>query len=162
MNHSPKRAFGSTEKARRKAVNLDLSTARRMVPLVRSIIRDILASQEALNRLEPEHERLESFRRDLPWQQRRRRYQIQEEIAQVRRDLAAALAELKALGVSLTDRERGGVDFPTRVNGRPAAYSWLCGEDDIAFWHYSGEEVRRPIPPDWLDPAPAKRAKWKP
>ena len=47
------------------------------------------------------------------------------------------------------DDEAGEVDFPTKVNGRTAAFSWLMGEDGLRHWHYTDEESRRPIPADW-------------
>jgi hypothetical protein len=57
--------------------------------------------------------------------------------------------ELGTLGVKLADAANGVVDFPTRINNRPAAFSWRLGEDALRFWHYAGEELRRPIPMDW-------------
>ena len=39
------------------------------------------------------------------------------------------MGELSGLGVSLVDDEAGEVDFPTKINGRPAAFSWRLGED---------------------------------
>ena len=145
-NPSPKRAFGSTEKSRRRKANLDLPTARKMIPLVSSIVRDIISLQGELGQLEPERQQLDRSRRELDWQDRQRRYQLQDDILRKRRELHSAIGELKALGVSLSDRAEGRVDFPTRIEGRPAAYSWKSGEEDIGFWHYAGEEERRPIP----------------
>lgn len=159
-NHSPKRAFGSTDKARRKSANLDLSTARKMIPLVRRIVSDIRSLQGNLSRLQPEHERLERQRHDLVWLERQRRYQVQDQLTQTKRELAAALAELKALGVQMASREEGRVEFPTRINGRQAAFSWQSDEPDIAFWHYSGEEIRRPIPEDWSESPSNRPANW--
>ncbi len=43
MNSTPRRAFGSTDQPRRSDVSLDLTTARKMLPLVRQIVSDILA-----------------------------------------------------------------------------------------------------------------------
>jgi len=54
MSNTPKRAFGSSAKSKRKEVNLDLSTARQMLPLVRSIVRDILEKQAELQPPAPE------------------------------------------------------------------------------------------------------------
>lgn len=150
-NNSPKRAFGSTEKSRSKSISVDLPTAQKMIPLIESIVRDILGIQQELNSLEPERDRLERHRRDLAWEERQRRYQLKDEITQRRRDLHAALGELKALGVTLSDRSEGRVELPTRIKGRPAVFSWKAGEADINFWHYPGEEERRPIPADWRD-----------
>ena len=156
MNQSPnRRTFGSSGKSRKNDVNLDLSTARQMLPLVRSIVRDIVASQDRLTRLQPEQDRLDRHRVDLVWQERERRYQVSEEIAETQKHLAAVVGELKQLGLSLSDDNSIRIDFPTRINGRHAAYSWQNGEEDVTFWHYAEENDRRPIPTDWMNTSAA-------
>jgi hypothetical protein len=149
MSNTPNRAGNSAGKSRRKEIALDLPTARQMLPLIKSIVSDIVLSRTALNRLAPEQERLERHRRELVWQERQRRYQISEEIAAAERNITTALGELTTLGVNILDAEAGEVDFPTKINGRPAAFIWKLGEDGVRHWHYSGEELRRPIPADW-------------
>jgi hypothetical protein len=59
------------------------------------------------------------------------------------------MSELKGLGLNLVDDEAGEVDFPTKINGRSAAFTWKMGEESLRNWHYSGEEQLRPIPMDW-------------
>jgi hypothetical protein len=49
----------------------------------------------------------------------------------------------------LVDDEAGEVDFPTRINGRAAAFTWKLGQDGVSHWHYQGEDQLRPIPADW-------------
>jgi hypothetical protein len=149
MSNTPNRASNSAGKPRKKEVTLDLTTARNMLPLVRSIVTDIVNSRQMLNQLAPEQERLDRQRRDLAWQERQRRYQVADEIAQAEKTWSAAVSELSVLGVTLVDDESGEVDFPTKVNGRSAAFSWLLGEDGLRHWHYADEEFRRPIPNDW-------------
>jgi len=158
MSSTPNRASNPAGKPRRKEITLDLTTARQMLPLIRSIVSDIVTSRTALNKLAPEQERLERHRRDLAWQERQRRYQIQDEIVAAEKNLTNALGELTSLGISLLDAEAGEVDFPTKINGRPAAYNWKLGEEAVRFWHYSGEEQRRPIPTDWDQGAAAVTA----
>ncbi|MBM3980326.1 MAG: DUF2203 family protein [Planctomycetes bacterium] len=149
MSNTPNRAGNSAGKPRKKEVTLDLTTARQMLPLVKSIVTDIVHSRHALNRLTPELERLDRQRHDLVWQERQRRYHIADEIAATEKAWAAAVTELNGLGVALVDDEAGEVDFPTKVNGRTAAFSWIAGEDALRHWHYADEESRRPIPTDW-------------
>lgn len=149
MSNTPNRASNSAGKPRKKEVTLDLTTARQMLPLVRSIVTDIVNSRQALNKLAPEQERLDRQRRELAWQERERRYQISDEIAAAEKAWATAVNELNGLGVTLIDDEAGEVDFPTKVNGRTAAFSWLLGEENLRHWHYADEESRRPIPADW-------------
>jgi hypothetical protein len=149
MSTTPNRAGNPAGKPRRKEeVAVSLSTARQMLPLVRSIVSDIVTFREALSRLVPEQERLDRHRRDLVWQERQRRYQVSEEIRTAEAALTNASAELSALGVGLIDADAGEVEFPTKINGRPAAYSWKYGEDGVTFWHYAGEENRRPVAAD--------------
>ncbi len=149
MSNTPNRASNSAGKPRKKEVTLDLTTARQMLPLVRSIVADILTARRAIGKLTPEQERLDRQRRELVWQERQRRYQVIDEIAAAEKAWTAAVTELNSLGVTLVDDEAGEVDFPTKVNGRTAAFSWLVGEDALRHWHYSDEESRRPIPADW-------------
>ena len=161
MNNSPKRAFGSSAKSKRKDINLDLSTARQMLPLVRCIVRDIVDKKIQLQQLHPEQDTLERHRRDLAWKERERRYRIQEEIVDTEKALKTALHELSDLGVELVDDSKGHVTFPTRINGRSAVFSWQPDEESLLYWRYEEEEVRRPIPSDWNSGTPL-RLKSKP
>jgi hypothetical protein len=156
MNGSSNRASNSAGKSRKKDVSLDLHTARQMIPLVRSIVTDIVDRRRRLGSISPEQENLDRNRRSLDWTNRQRRYHLQEESNRTESDLKKAETELAALGLSLVDAEGGRVDFPTKINGRPAAFSWQLGEDALGFWHYTGEALRRPIPTDWVAGAPVR------
>src|SRR6202043_3112509 len=92
-------AFNASETPEPRDIVLNLNTARRMLPLVQRVIDDILAGHRTLDRLQPELERLDRHKRDLVWQERQRRYQVHEEVAQAERHLTAASEELSALGV---------------------------------------------------------------
>ena len=159
MNDTPRRAFGASAKSKRKDVNLDLPTVRQMLPLVKSIVADIVDRRSHLNKLHPEQETLERHRRDLAWQERERRYQIQEEIVATEGAYKLAVSELKDLGLALLDVNRGRVAFPTRINGRPAIFTWEPGEDSVSFWSYEDEEMRRPIPTEWVPGTPLRLKK---
>jgi hypothetical protein len=157
MSSSPNRASRQPAgKPRRRDVTLDLPTARQMLPLVRSIVADIVDTNQRLAELSTEQEALDRNRRALDWAARQRRYAVTEEVAQSEKSLTGAVSELDALGLSLVDAQAGRVDFPTRINGRPAAFSWRLGEDAVDHWHYAGEEHRRPIPADWQPGAPLR------
>ena len=159
MNDTPRRAFGASAKSKRKDVNLDLPTARQMLPLVQSIVRDIVDRRTQLNKLHPERETLERHRRDLAWVERERRYHIQEEIAAAEGAYKQAVSELRELGVSLVDVTSGRVAFPTRINGRPAVFTWQPGEESVQFWSYEDEDLRRPIPTEWVPGTPLRLKK---
>jgi hypothetical protein len=127
-----------------------------MLPLVRSIVTDIVDTRHRLTELSAEQDALDSNRRGLDWAARQRRYAVHEDVARTEKHLTGAVTELTALGLTLVDSVAGQVDFPTRINGRPAAFSWRLGEEGVGHWRYSGEEHRRPIPADWQPGAPLR------
>lgn len=61
--------------------------------------------------------------------------------------MAAAVARIDALGITLRDIEQGLIDFPALVGGRQVWLCWQLGETDIAFWHEleTGFGSRRPL-----------------
>ena len=156
MNNTPNRASNPAPKPRRKDAAIDLGTARAMLPLVRGILDDLRTQTQLLVDLGPEQDRLERHRRDLSWKERQRRYVIQDEIDQAERRVAGVAAELEDLGVALVDALAGEVDFPARINGRTAAFSYAAGEAALGYWHYAGESLRRPIPDDWQVGSPLR------
>ena len=159
MNETPKRAFGASAKSKRRDVAVDLPTARQMLPLVQSIVRDIVDHQSQLTKLHPEQENLDRHRRDLVWVERERRYHIQEEIQAVEGAFKKAITELRDLGLALVDGQAGRVAFPTRINGRPAIFTWQPGEDNVIYWSYEDEDLRRPIPKEWVPGTPLRLKK---
>jgi hypothetical protein len=131
------------------AAAADLISARRKLPLVESIVRDIVGTRRRLAILTAERDTLDSFRRELTWASRSRRYSVTEEAVTAESTVATAVEELSDLGVSLVDPDAGAVEFPTRINGQPAAFSWRLGEDEVRHWRIAGDATRRPIPDDW-------------
>jgi len=127
-----------------------------MLPLVKSIVADIVDTQNRLSRLVPERDALDDTRRVLDWAARQRRYAVHDEFTLAEKALANAATELDELGVTLVDPKSGQVDFPTRINGRQAVFSWRLGEDGVAHWRYAGERSRRPIPTDWQSGVPIR------
>lgn len=151
MNGSKENAAsGAFGKSERREVFFELPTARRMLPLVRRIVKEILETQERLDQLQPEQERLDRDRRSLLWPERSRRYQLRDEAAAAEERLRRAREELGQLGIALIKPKAGWVGFPTIVNGRSAFFSWEPGEEQIDFWHFAGETARRPVPAGWL------------
>ncbi len=140
---------GSSEKPDRHEEPLTLEVARRMLPLVQRVVGDILRHNQQLATLLPEQERLDQQRRKLAWPDRLRRYNLREEIAQEEHNLLDARAELEVLGLEMLDARTGRLGFPTIVNDQAAFFSWLPGEEDITFWHFADETIRRRIPASW-------------
>jgi hypothetical protein len=61
--------------------------------------------------------------------------------------MAAGVARIDALGLTLRDIERGLVDFPALVSGRQVWLCWQRGETAVGWWHSldSGFSARRPL-----------------
>jgi hypothetical protein len=61
--------------------------------------------------------------------------------------MAAGVARMDALGLTLRDIERGLVDFPALVSGRQIWLCWQLGEPSIGWWHGmdTGFDGRRPL-----------------
>jgi hypothetical protein len=142
-------AFNASEMPERRDIVLNLNTANRMLPLVRRVVDDILIDLKAIDRLQPEQDRLDRHKRDLVWVERQRRYQVHEEIAGAERHLQHAIEELQTLGVTLLEADTGRVGFPTLVNDRKAYFSWRPGEEGLSSWHFAEETTCRPIPAAW-------------
>ena len=49
--------------------------------------------------------------------------------------MAAGVARIEAMGITLRDIPDGLVDFPALVNGRQVWLCWKRGEDEIGYWH---------------------------
>src|SRR5258708_3390393 len=101
------RAHWASEKPQKREIVFNLDTAFKMLPLVRQVVADILQNQRQLDKLAPEEERLNKQRRTLNWPERCHRYQVQDELHTVEKNLQEALGELEALGLVLVDAEEG-------------------------------------------------------
>lgn len=114
-----------------------LEEANRALPLVRSIVRDIV---ERYRRIQDLIDRMDHA--DVP-------SDLRERLEAENEELMSNLSELCQLGVELKSFELGLVDFYSERDGRGIFLCWKLGEDKIAWWHsldegYSG---RRPIFP---------------
>ena len=124
MNSSPNRASNPAGKPRRKPVTLDLSTARQMLPLVRSIVTDIVDTNRRLAELAPQQEMLDDARRNLTWQSRQRRYAVHEEVANVEKHVPREYITPDGFGITTACRRYlepliAGEDYPPYRNGLP-------------------------------------------
>jgi hypothetical protein len=142
-------AFNASEKPERSDLILNLNTARRMLPLVKRVVEDILGDRKALVRLQPEIARLDRQKRDLAWQERQRRYRVHDEAAVADKHLQDSLEELHTLGLTLLDGDLGQIGFPTIVNDRRAYFTWQLGQDTLVSWQFEDERASRAIPASW-------------
>jgi hypothetical protein len=133
---------------------LDLPTVSKMLPLVRHIISDMLDAEQKLGGLLWEQHGLDRNRRVLTWPERQRRYFLLDEVARLEQRRKDTISELKELGVQVLDKALGRVGFPTIVNTKPAFFSWRPDEAEVGFWHFAGDDRRRPIPVSWTQEAP--------
>jgi hypothetical protein len=143
---------GPGEKVRRKKRPVDLTTARRMLPLVQRIVVDIVHDAQELNKFTFEQEGLDRNKTDLSWPERQRRYTVQSEVDRLKSRLEEEKRELDSLGAVLFNPPTVGlIGFPTTINDRPAYFSWRLGEEGLKYWHFEGEEKSRELIPANLE-----------
>jgi len=129
-----------------------------MLPLVRRIVDDLMASDRQLLLIEEKRDLLFQKRSSLDWKGRSDLYHSQDEIKRLSSHLRGLLVELEQVGITLLDAERGMIGFPTLVNNRRAFFTWRPGEDGIEWWCYSSEPDRRHVPQSWKKESWHKRA----
>ncbi len=123
-----------------------LDEAERALPLVKSIVKDVMDRYSTLrSRLKELQIGRDAFlaatstdpRRDLP-----------NDVADVVDELRSYVEELEGLGCFLKDPEIGLVDFYGEIGGEIVYFCWRYGEDKVAYWHglYAGYAGRKPIP----------------
>ena len=104
------------------------ASANRALPLVRSIVRDILERGQALRAAPDGYQR-----------------------ARAARELRDLTRELHRLGCDYKDWsfEHGLVDFPAEIDGQPVLLCWRSDEPSIGFYHEedAGFAGRKPLPP---------------
>ncbi len=116
------------------------AAARRTLPLVRNIVRDILQTTREMRLIAEEVNA--GFEDDL-------------RIKKLASDVNGFLAELEEIGCYYKDTkfQIGLVDFPAMIDGVEVYLCWRSDESDILYYHgmdegYSG---RRLIPPQYFD-----------
>jgi len=120
-----------------------------MIPLVSSIVRDLMGLANDLDRCEEELTGLPRLN-ELDWRGRSKAYALQEQVAAISQDLRNAYLELEGLHLTLLNAETGMVGFPTLVNNRRAFFTFTLGEKSISNWCYSCDPTLRPVPKSWI------------
>lgn len=112
-----------------------VESANRMLPLVRSIVRDFVKEYQNYERLNERMRVLSTLSKDKLTPHHR------EEVEQVEREWQESgtkcrelLLELNSLGVEVKGTE-GLVDFPALLEGREIYLCWKYDEPEILFWH---------------------------
>jgi hypothetical protein len=113
--------------------------ANQALPLVRSIVSDIVKQFQEVN---DRKQRLDRIRESRGSGGRSAHPMYDDELRQVEDELEADISrlqeyveELDRIGVELKDVNRGLVDFPAMMDGHEVYLCWHLGEDEVGFWH---------------------------
>jgi hypothetical protein len=113
-----------------------VAEANALLPLLRSILRDVTDLARDLRDRHERLARLESTPRDsLGEAYKEELQQIEAEFEHDQERMREFETELKSLGVELKDYYTGLVDFLCRMDGRDVYLCWRLGEPDVAHWH---------------------------
>ncbi len=124
-----------------------VAEANEVLPLARSIVRDIVDEFRTLRTVGRERRTLE-VQAGTDGAHAERLAELGGEVARQSERIESYLQELASLGLEVRDLELGLVDFPTIVEGEPAYLSWRLGEEQVTFWHPAdrGFTDRVPLP----------------
>lgn len=106
-----------------------LEEANRALPLVRSIVSDLVITYQRLSQLRAKRELI-----GVPDKTSEDRIPA-DEIRGASQRLDGFLKELSDLGLRLEDLESGLVDFPGSRNGERVSFCWRLGEPEVRHWH---------------------------
>ena len=126
----------AAQKRARSKKYFTVAEANALLPLLRSILRDVT---ELARDLRDRHERLARLesapRESLGEAYKEELQQIEAEFERDQERMREYEVELKNLGVELKDYYTGLVDFPCRMDGRDVYLCWRLGESEVAHWH---------------------------
>jgi hypothetical protein len=122
--------------------------ATRTLPLVRRIVDDIVQQHRRWREAILELDLVASTARDDDPPDRAA--VLKRKVKTLARELDSYERELEGLGILLTDRRLGLVDFPTEMNGRRVVLCWRLGEPEVQYWHEldAGFAGRQPLTPE--------------
>ena len=122
--------------------------ANAMLPLLRSILRDVT---DLANDLRDRHARIQRLQAEgdgaLDEAHAEELQDIESEFERGQERMREYLDELKKLQVELKDFFTGLIDFPSKRNGREVYLCWKLGEPKVDYWHdlHSGFAGRQPL-----------------
>jgi hypothetical protein len=125
----------------------DVDGANRVLPLVRTIVRDMVTEFRTLRTSGREQRALQVESMGTPSSEQRI-LALREAVNEASARIEGYLRELEDLGLEVRDLELGLVDFPTILRGEPAYLCWKHDEPEVAFWHPAGKGFadRTPLP----------------
>jgi hypothetical protein len=138
----------SSQKRLRRKRFFTIAEANNMLPLLRSVLRDVTRLAAALQERQQQLHRLHSdSSRSLGRAHYEKVEQIEAEFERDREQMEEYEKELKDLGVELKDYFAGLIDFPAVMDNRQVYLCWRLGEPEVAHWHEldAGFAGRQPI-----------------
>jgi hypothetical protein len=126
----------AAQKRARAKKYYSVAEANAMLPLLRSILRDVTALARDLSERRERLARMQAAPRDtLGEAYKEELLHIETEFERDQERMREYETELKTLGVELKDYFTGLVDFPCRMDGREVYLCWRLGEPEVAHWH---------------------------
>jgi hypothetical protein len=122
--------------------------ADKTLPLVRVIVRDIVADYDVFSKKSQELNAITARMATKPSKEDLRvQQELEDSVGAVKKRIAEAALELEELGIELKDCQLGLVDFPSKIGDEIAYLCWKYNEEKIAFWHglSDGFNGRKPL-----------------
>src|SRR5713226_2285166 len=117
-----------TKKPKSRKKYFTVTEANAVLPLARSIVRDITeladSLQERYDRLTADGDLADTQKEE--WEQ---------ELEQDQEKMRDFVQELQQLGIELKDFHTGLIDFPARLGNREVYLCWKLGEPEVVHWH---------------------------
>jgi hypothetical protein len=150
--HNPEPAMTPSKSLRARHRLFTVAEANAMLPLLRSILRDVTAlahslreRQHLLDSVQPSStgKVLDVYQEEIQ--------QAHESLERDQERMHEYEAELKKLGVELKDYFTGLIDFYSLRDGREVFLCWRLGEPEVAHWHdleagFAGRQRLTPEP----------------
>lgn len=117
-----------TKKLINKKKYFTVTEANAVLPLARSIVRDI---SELADSLQKRYDYL-TANGDSNAPQKE---EWEQELEQDQEKMRDYVQELQQLGIEIKDFHAGLIDFPARMGNREVYLCWKLGEPEVAHWH---------------------------
>jgi hypothetical protein len=132
-----------------------------MMPYFAGMVRDLRVARFGQVKLRRISQDLKPSTAET-YPQRRRRYEVQDEVERLASQERSILAELRKLGVEIGSVARGELLFPCLVDDRPAAFIWYDGEERPTCFRVRGEQELKRIPERWFSVLMPERQRREP
>jgi hypothetical protein len=109
--------------------------ANAMLPLLRSILRDVTTLANELRDMQEQLEIARDSKEAISPARRQELKEIEVNFEQGRDRMHDFLQELEKLGIELKDPFVGLVDFRAMIDGREVYLCWRLDEPEVAHWH---------------------------